>query len=114
MFFKSLDSKDLKLNFALTNLRYQHVFSMTLLELSDALSQKCRDTNRTMVLLHALQNKIEAGLPTGNLRDLVLRSLYTHIDSDDEILVSIARALLKVRNLNYQVQKTEICLPHCG
>lgn len=70
--------------------------SMTLLELSEALSQKCRDANRTMTLFQALQSKIEACSPTGSLRDLVLRSLYTHIDGDDEVLVAIARAMLTV------------------
>ncbi|CAK1541521.1 unnamed protein product [Leptosia nina] len=75
----------------------ENYHSMTLLELSEALSQKSHDTNRTMELLQALQNKIEACSPTGSLRDLVLRSLYTHIDGEDEVLVSIARAMLTMR-----------------
>ncbi|XP_047510928.1 armadillo repeat-containing protein 2 [Pieris napi] len=75
---------------------HDNFYSMTLLELSEALSQKC-DANRTRVLFQALQNKIEISSPTGSLRDLVLRSLYTHIDSDDEVLVAIARAMLTMR-----------------
>ncbi|CAG4933420.1 unnamed protein product [Colias eurytheme] len=77
--------------------RYENYDKMTVLELSEALSQKSRDMERTLELLKALQKKIEVSTPTNNLLEVVLRSLYTHIDEDDEVLVAIARAMLTMR-----------------
>ncbi|XP_038216688.1 armadillo repeat-containing protein 2 [Zerene cesonia] len=77
--------------------RYEDFEKMTVLELSEALSQKSRDVERTLGLLKALQKKVEVSLPTNNLLEVVLRSLYTHIDGDDEVLVAIARAMLTMR-----------------
>ncbi|XP_052739107.1 armadillo repeat-containing protein 2 [Bicyclus anynana] len=69
--------------------------NMSVLELAEALSQKTRDTDRIVQLLEALQNIIVRTSPANSLRDLVLRSLYTHIDCEDErVLVAIARAML--------------------
>lgn len=72
-------------------------FSMSLLELAEALSQRIRDSDHTVLLMEVLQNVLERNCPASSLRDLALRSLYTHIDSDDErVLVAIARAMLTV------------------
>ncbi|XP_063628910.1 armadillo repeat-containing protein 2 [Cydia splendana] len=72
--------------------------NMTVLELAEALSQRSRDVERTVQLMEALQNCLEKSMPATSLRDMVLRSFYTHIDSDDErVLVAIARAMLTMR-----------------
>ncbi|XP_045770278.1 armadillo repeat-containing protein 2 [Maniola jurtina] len=69
--------------------------NMSVLELAEALSQKTRDVDRIIQLLAALQNIIVKTSPANSLRELVLRSLYTHIDCEDErVLVAIARAML--------------------
>ncbi|CAH0713960.1 unnamed protein product, partial [Brenthis ino] len=71
---------------------------MTVLELAEALSQRNRDFEQILQLMQYLQNHIIKTSPTKSLRELVLRSLYTHIDSNDErILVAIARAMLTMR-----------------
>lgn len=70
---------------------------MTILELSDALSHRSRDTQRTLQLLEAVIRIVHNSPPGGSLRDLLLRSLYTHADCDDErVLVAVARAMLTV------------------
>lgn len=70
---------------------------MTVLELCDALSQRNRDVERTILLMDTLQTRLESSTPASSLRDLVVRSLYAHIDTEDErVLVAIARALLTV------------------
>lgn len=76
--------------------------SMTTLELAEALTQKDEyDPDRTVSLLAALQVAVEANNPATSLRDLVLRSLYHLVDSDDErILVAIASIMLTVRHYN--------------
>ncbi|CAH0696864.1 unnamed protein product [Spodoptera exigua] len=72
--------------------------TMTLLELSEALSQRCRDSNRTLQLLEAVVANVQAVTPGGSLRDLLIRSLYMHIDSeDDRVLVAVAQAMLTMR-----------------
>ncbi|XP_063368797.1 armadillo repeat-containing protein 2 [Cydia amplana] len=72
--------------------------NMTVLELAEALSQRSRDVERTVLLMEALQNCLEKSMPATSLRDMALRSFYTHIDSDDErVLVAIARAMLTMR-----------------
>ncbi|XP_022831867.1 armadillo repeat-containing protein 2 [Spodoptera litura] len=72
--------------------------NMTLLELSEALSQRCRDSHRTLQLLEAVVANLQATTPGGSLRELLMRSLYMHIDSEDErILVAVARAMLSMR-----------------
>uniref|UniRef100_A0A2H1WFQ5 SFRICE_023123 n=1 Tax=Spodoptera frugiperda TaxID=7108 RepID=A0A2H1WFQ5_SPOFR len=72
--------------------------NMTLLELSEALSQRCRDPHRTLQLLEAVVANLQATTPGGSLRELLTRALYMHIDSDDErILVAVARAMLSMR-----------------
>ncbi|CAH2093721.1 unnamed protein product [Euphydryas editha] len=72
--------------------------NMTVLELAEALSSKTRDSDHTLLLIQALQRNIAKTLPANSLRELVLRSLYKHIDSEDEqILVAIARAMLMMR-----------------
>lgn len=70
---------------------------MTILEIAEALTQTTRDVERTILLMEALTTAVEKHCPTGSLRDLVLRALYTHIDSEDErVLVGIARNMLTV------------------
>ncbi|CAH1641245.1 unnamed protein product [Spodoptera littoralis] len=72
--------------------------NLTLLELSEALSQRCRDSHRTLQLLEAVVANLQATTPGGSLRELLMRSLYMHIDSEDErILVAVARAMLSMR-----------------
>ncbi|XP_059052381.1 armadillo repeat-containing protein 2 [Achroia grisella] len=72
--------------------------SLTVLELAEVLSERTRDVDRILQLMDALQNNIQRNIPSSTLRDMVLRSLYTHIDSDDErVLVAIARAMLTMR-----------------
>ncbi|KAG6465632.1 hypothetical protein O3G_MSEX015280 [Manduca sexta] len=72
--------------------------NMTVLELSEALSQRTIDVNRTVSLLEILQSILEKNTPGNSLRELVLRALYTHVDSEDErVLVAIARAMLTMR-----------------
>ncbi|XP_063541220.1 armadillo repeat-containing protein 2 [Cydia strobilella] len=76
----------------------EDVENMTVLELAEALSQRSRDVERTVLLMEALQNCLEKSMPATSLRDMVLRAFYTHIDSDDErVLVAIARAMLTMR-----------------
>lgn len=71
---------------------------MTVLELSEALSQRSRDPHRTVELLDAVIHTVKASPPGGNLRDMLLRALYTNADSEDErVLVGVARAMLTVR-----------------
>lgn len=70
---------------------------MTVLELAETLAQRSRDVERTVQLMETLQNILEKTTPANSLRDLVLRSFYMHIDSEDErVLVAIARAMLTV------------------
>ncbi|XP_052752029.1 armadillo repeat-containing protein 2 [Galleria mellonella] len=72
--------------------------SLTVLELAEALSERTRDVDHILQLMEALQNNVQKNIPANSLRDMVLRSLYTHIDSDDErVLVAIARAMLTMR-----------------
>ncbi|XP_026333146.1 armadillo repeat-containing protein 2 [Hyposmocoma kahamanoa] len=72
--------------------------NMSILELAEALSHRSRDTDETFYLLEALQNLLESSQPTSSLRELVLRALYMHVDSDDErVLVAIARSMLTIR-----------------
>lgn len=74
--------------------------SMSMLELSEALSQRCRDSGRTLQLLEALTRAVGVSVPTGSLRELVLRALFVHTDHhDDAVLVAVARALLTVCTL---------------
>ncbi|KAG7303640.1 hypothetical protein JYU34_012171, partial [Plutella xylostella] len=76
----------------------ERVESLSILELSEVLTQKSRDTERTLLLMGALQAALETARPSGSLREFTLRSLYTHIDSVDErVLVAIARAMLTLR-----------------
>ncbi|KAJ8711393.1 hypothetical protein PYW07_008635 [Mythimna separata] len=71
---------------------------MTTLELSEALSQRSRDTQRTLLLLDAVIVTVQTSPPSGSLREMLLRSLYAHADSDDErVLVAVARAMLTMR-----------------
>ncbi|VVC90477.1 unnamed protein product, partial [Leptidea sinapis] len=45
-----------------------------------------------------LLNRVVTSPPAGSLRELVLRSVYTHVDSDDNrILVTIARVMLTMQ-----------------
>ncbi|XP_050666554.1 armadillo repeat-containing protein 2 [Leptidea sinapis] len=75
-----------------------HLHSMNLLEISEALSQRCRSVDRTRMLLDELLNRVVTSPPAGSLRELVLRSVYTHVDSDDNrILVTIARVMLTMQ-----------------
>lgn len=70
---------------------------MTLLELAETLSQRTRDVEHILHIMQCIQNIVEKISPTKSLRELVLRALYTYIDSDDErVLVAIARAMLTV------------------
>ncbi|XP_028036499.1 armadillo repeat-containing protein 2 [Bombyx mandarina] len=72
--------------------------NMSLLELSEALSNRGCGTSRTLALIEAVQKLVDINVPATSLRELVLRSLYTHIDSEDEqVLVAIARAMLTMR-----------------
>ncbi|XP_046964092.1 armadillo repeat-containing protein 2 [Vanessa cardui] len=72
--------------------------NMTVLELAEALSSKSRNSEHVLTLMQALQGNIAKHPPGNSLRELVLHSLYKHIDSDDErILVAIARAMLTMR-----------------
>lgn len=72
---------------------------MSILELAEALSHRSRDTDETFYLMEALLNLLESSQPTSSLRELVLRALYMHIDSEDErVLVAIARSMLTVRS----------------
>ncbi|CAH0402830.1 unnamed protein product [Chilo suppressalis] len=72
--------------------------STSILELSEVLSERKQPVERTVLLLEALQKVLEKSTPASSLRDLVLRSLYAHIDCDDErVLVAIARAMLTMR-----------------
>lgn len=72
--------------------------NMTLLELAEALSQKNQNVEQILNIMQYLQNIILKTSPTKSLRELVLRALYTHVDSDDErVLVAIARAMLTMR-----------------
>lgn len=77
---------------------YAFVYSMTTLELAEALTtQSSHDVEKTLLLLEPLQKILEKATPSNNLRELVIRSLYVHIDNEDErILVAIARAMLTV------------------
>ncbi|CAG9791339.1 unnamed protein product [Diatraea saccharalis] len=70
----------------------------SILEISEVLSERNQPVERTVTLLEALQKLLEKSSPASSLRELVLRSLYTHIDCDDErVLVAIARAMLTMR-----------------
>ena len=70
---------------------------MTLLELAEALSQKNLNVEHILNIMQCLQNIVLKTSPTKSLKELVLRALYTHVDSDDErVLVAIARAMLTV------------------
>ncbi|XP_047033271.1 armadillo repeat-containing protein 2 [Helicoverpa zea] len=72
--------------------------NMTVLELTEALSQRSRDVERTLQLLEAVIQAVSVATPGTSLRELLLRSLYTHADSDDErLLVAVARAMLTMR-----------------
>ncbi|KAL4711889.1 hypothetical protein ACJJTC_006058 [Scirpophaga incertulas] len=72
--------------------------STSSLELAEALSERNQPTERILLLLEALQNVLEKSIPASSLRELILRSLYSHIDSSDErILVAIAQAMLTMR-----------------
>ncbi|XP_050353718.1 armadillo repeat-containing protein 2 [Nymphalis io] len=72
--------------------------NMTVLELAEALSSKNRNSENVLMLMQALQCNIAKHSPANSLRDLVLHSLYKHIESDDErILVAIATAMLTMR-----------------
>ncbi|CAH0595433.1 unnamed protein product [Chrysodeixis includens] len=72
--------------------------TMTILELSEALSQRSREPLRTLELLEATIRAVKASPPGGSLRDLLLRALYTNADSEDErVLVGVARAMLTLR-----------------
>ncbi|XP_063896380.1 armadillo repeat-containing protein 2 [Helicoverpa armigera] len=72
--------------------------NMTVLELTEALSQRSRDVERTLQLLEAVIQAVSVATPGASLRELLLRSLYTHADSDDErLLVAVARAMLTMR-----------------
>ncbi|KAI5635689.1 armadillo repeat-containing protein 2 isoform X1 [Phthorimaea operculella] len=72
--------------------------NMSILELAEALSHKPRDVDNTVYLMEALQVALQRNQPTASLREMVLRSLYMHIDSQDErVLVAIARAMLTLR-----------------
>ncbi|XP_028177551.1 armadillo repeat-containing protein 2-like isoform X2 [Ostrinia furnacalis] len=72
--------------------------SASVLELAEALSERTQPVERTVLIMEALQNVLEKSPPAGSLRELVLRSLYMHIDAEDErILVAIARAMLTMR-----------------
>ncbi|XP_045454247.1 armadillo repeat-containing protein 2 [Melitaea cinxia] len=72
--------------------------NMTVLELAEYLSSETSNSEQTLLLIQALQRNIVKTLPANSLRELVLRSLYTHVDSDDDrILVAIARAMLTMR-----------------
>ncbi|CAG5024512.1 unnamed protein product [Parnassius apollo] len=83
----------------LPNTSLDNYESMTILELAEALaSQRASDTERILVLMEQLQNMLEKTTPSNNLRELLLRCLYVHIDSEEErVLVAIARALLTMR-----------------
>ncbi|XP_013144370.1 PREDICTED: armadillo repeat-containing protein 2 isoform X2 [Papilio polytes] len=83
----------------LPNTSYDNYESMTTLELAEALTtQSSHDVEKTLLLLEPLQNILEKSTPSNNLRELVIRSLYVHIDNEDErILVAIARAMLTMR-----------------
>lgn len=57
--------------------------------------------------MEAMQNVLEKSPPANSLRELVLRSLYMHIDAEDErILVAIARAMLTVSR-NHKINKLQ-------
>ncbi|XP_026488579.2 armadillo repeat-containing protein 2 [Vanessa tameamea] len=72
--------------------------NMTVLELAEALSSKSRNSEHILVLMQALQSNIAKHSPGNSLRELVLHSLYKHIDGEDErVLVAIARAMLTMR-----------------
>ncbi|XP_053617081.1 armadillo repeat-containing protein 2 isoform X2 [Plodia interpunctella] len=91
----SIPVKHLEVQLPVTSSDYD---SMSTLELGEALSQRPGDSERTLHLLEKLQTRIEQAAPSGSLRELVLRALYTHVDSDNEaVLVSIARAMLTMR-----------------
>ncbi|XP_068623866.1 armadillo repeat-containing protein 2 [Battus philenor] len=83
----------------LPNASLDNYTNLSTLELAEALtSQRSHDVERTLLLMEALQNILEKTTPSSNLRELVLRSLYVHIDNEDErILVAIARAMLTMR-----------------
>ncbi|XP_045539183.1 armadillo repeat-containing protein 2 [Papilio machaon] len=83
----------------LPNTSFDNYESMTTLELAEALAaQSSHDVEKTLQLLEPLQNILEKSTPSNNLRELVIRSLYVHIDNEDErILVAIARAMLTMR-----------------
>ncbi|KAJ0172985.1 hypothetical protein K1T71_011161 [Dendrolimus kikuchii] len=71
---------------------------MTILEISEALTQRKKDLDRTLLLLEALLRLLDRSTPANSLKELVLRALYTHIDCEDErILVAIARAMFMMR-----------------
>lgn len=88
-----------------------HISSMSILELAEALSNRSRDTDETFYLMEALQNLLESNQPSSSLRELVLRALYMHIDSEDErVLVAIARSMLTVRlKINYSFRSKLFC-----
>ena len=70
---------------------------MSILELTEALSQRSRDIHRTLQLLDAVIVAVQAAPPGGNLRELLLRSLYLQAESEDErVFVGVARAMLTV------------------
>uniref|UniRef100_A0A2A4K8V7 Armadillo repeat-containing protein 2 n=1 Tax=Heliothis virescens TaxID=7102 RepID=A0A2A4K8V7_HELVI len=72
--------------------------NMTILELTEALSQRPRDVERTLQLLEAVIQAVSVATPGASLRELLLRSLYMHADSDNErVLVAVARAMLTMR-----------------
>lgn len=69
-----------------------------MLEISEALTQRKKDKDRSLLLLEALLRLLEKSTPANSLRELVLRGVYTHIDCEDErVLVAIARAMFMVR-----------------
>ncbi|CAH2051852.1 unnamed protein product, partial [Iphiclides podalirius] len=83
----------------LPNASLDNYESMTTLELAEALAtQRSNDPEKVLLLMEPLQSVLERTLPSTNLRELVLRSFYVHIDSADErVLVAIARAMLTMR-----------------
>ncbi|KAL0818163.1 hypothetical protein ABMA28_008680 [Loxostege sticticalis] len=82
----------------LPNTSAKELDSASVLELAEALSERTQSVERTVLLMEAMQNVLEKSPPANSLRELVLRSLYMHIDAEDErILVAIARAMLTMR-----------------
>ncbi|CAB3220633.1 unnamed protein product [Arctia plantaginis] len=90
--------KQLAVQLPNTTISNDHIDNLSILELSEALSQRCRDTARTLQLLEALTRAVGVSAPSGSLRELVLRALFVHADHhDDAVLVAVARALLTMR-----------------